>query len=513
MATELEPVFLKNMPDKVVYVPVGMGALAARAYAVNTGQATWEEVNGEPAANPGANGAFDAAMISAGKTFSDLGSNVRQLWAAMTGNEEAEQREIQKQATANRQFAPLQDERPVSTFVGGTLPYFAVPGGKVAQIGAGAIQGGLEGDTLGQRLGGAALGAGLSLAGQKAGDYLGMKAQNAFQRMSGNPNAAARKALIDAGVPLSLSQRTDSAVSKPLARFFERGRFVLTGNQPKGAAQQRKMTELITDALGIKAKKLTREAIGKAVKQNDEVFQSAAQRAGGKFFPDDELFSAIDDVAARFDEIGTDSAQVGRIFDNFRDLKNSNGLDGINARKLLRLRSNLSEATTKTDVETSAVVDALNAVDDLIARNVPDLAADLRVARDRFRLLLAVRRGAALSPQGDINVQTFTKNLERIFRDFDANVPLPRSLGPAGEAVAGINQVVDPFRSSATAENLSAIGIPGAGGVEPSLLLKGLLGMSAPFAGGGTGGVVGGGTGRAAADPLMNLLGISPEQK
>jgi hypothetical protein len=490
--------------------------LSARAYAVETGQATWEEVNGEPAVTAGASGPIESALISAGKTTVDLGSNLKQFFAEMFGNDAAAEREKAKQAEANRLFSPLQQERPISTFAGSMLPYFAVPGGKALQIGAGAVEGALSGDTPEQRLLGAGIGAGAGFLGQKIGDKLGARVQNAAQRARGNPNAMARKELLDAGVPLTLSQRTDSPISRPLARFFERGRFVLTGSQPKGAAQQKRLTELVGDALGINSKKLTREALGKAVNQNDEVFQRAASRVQGQLVPDERLVQEAAGIISEFDRVGSDSAQVKTIFKEFRDFAGGADLfsledaSRLDPDRFLKLRSRLSAATTKSDIETEPLVAAIKAMDERLAREVPDLADDLMVARDRFRLLLAIRRGRALSPQGDINVNTFTNNLERVFNDFDVGKPLPRGLRESGEAIAAFNQITDPFRSSATAENLAALGGGGLGAAaDPALLVRFLTGTAAPFAGGGTGGLLGGGVGRTAA---TNLLALDPNR-
>lgn len=450
---------------------------------------------------PEVGGPVNAAMISAGKTLSDIASNIRQA----IGSDQQAQEEMAQQERGDRLFSTVAEERPVASFLGGTLPYFAIPGGKVAQGAFGAVQGALEGDTAGQRTLGAGVGLISGVFGQKAGDYLGARIQNFGQRLAGNPNASARAALLKAGVPMNLSERTDGIISKPLARFFERGRFVLTGSQPKGAAQQKQLTELITEALGIKAPRLTREALGEADRGITQVFQSAAARLGSPIRPGRAFRQEALDAIKLFDEVGTDSAQIGKVFDQFRDLARPGA--SINPEVYLRLRSNLGQMTTKSDAETKALVAAIDSLDNQVARIAPDLADELRVARDRFRLMLAIRRGASLSPQGDINTNSFTKSLERIFSDFDVGKPLPRSLEGAGEAMAGFNQVADPFRSSGTAENALSAGLPSASAAaDPSGVLKVAAGALAPFAGGGTGGLIGGGVGRVGGQSLLDLL-------
>ena len=474
-------------------------------YAMATRQATPYELTGDPSLRTTAAGPFDAAMISAGKTVNDIGSNLKQSYAEVVGNDADAAREKDKQADANWRTSNVSSDFPVSSFVGSSLPYFAVPGGKAAQVGAGVLEGAISGDSISDRVKRASLGGGAALVGAKIGDKVGARFQNRVQSSMGNPNATARRSLMDAGIPLTLSQRTDG-LSKPLARFFERGRFVWTGSQPMSGQQQARLTGLITEALGIKAPKLTREALGKAVSQNQAVFRDATNRITGKIVPDADLLQAAGDALTEFSRVGSDSPQVERVFNAFVDAVTSPG--GVDPDVYLRLRSNLSAATTKSDIETSAIVQAIDAMDEQISRLVPDLADDLRVARDRFRLLMAVRGGAALSPGGDINVASLTKNLEKVFNNFDANVPLPRQLGQAGEAVANYNQVIDPFRSSGTAENAMAAGIPGMGAnIDPSAFARFLAGSAAPFAGGGAGALLGGGLSRSITS---GLLGVSP---
>lgn len=482
-------------------------AITIRQYAYESGQATKEEAGISNEFQPPKLDPVMAGLVSAGKTVADFDLNVKQAFSELFGDDTRAQQFKDAQSRGDRLTESLREDRPVSTFLGGALPYFAAPGGKAVQTTLGAVDGALQGDTAGERLFGAGLGAGLGFFGQKLGDKGGARLQNKVQTLMGNPNASARKELLDAGIPMSLSQRTDGPISKPLATFFERGKFVLTGKQPQGAAQQQKVTQMITDALGVKGEKLTREVLGDAVSKNQAVFRGAAQRVGKNIKADAEMFKASNRAAREFADKGTDSPQVQRIFDNYIDaITNPNG---ISPDEYLKLRSNLSEATLKSDIETDALVEAIQSMDDQLARLVPDLADDLSVARDRFRLLLAIRRGSALSPQGDLNLTTLTKNLERVFRDFDANKPLPGKLRDSGEVIAALNQLVTPFRSSGSAENAAAVALPTAGASDPSAMLRALMGLIAPFSGGGTPGLLGGGTGRAISD---SLLGAIPEE-
>jgi len=208
---------------------------------------------------------FETIAAQARRATLDFMSNVRQAFAEATGDKVGSLREQVNQAERAALFSPAERDRPISSFVGQTIPFMLAPGGKVAQGVAGAVEGGLQGDTLTERAVGAATGLAAGVGGAKIGDEIGMRLQNRAQQFLGRADAGARRELIDQGVPLSLSQRTDGFISKPLARFFERGQFVWTGRAPKGAQQQKKLAGLITDALGIKGTRLTRQILGDAV--------------------------------------------------------------------------------------------------------------------------------------------------------------------------------------------------------------------------------------------------------
>lgn len=505
MAEPHQSVRIKS--GKVVTVPKKLvddgNFLAARAYAVQTGQATWTEV-GHDEPNPGLSApdsapaftkAVEAGLIGAGRRLAQTGSNVRQLLAeAGDRGSEAEQEQL-RQNEMNRLAQPIKRDFPIASFIGEAGPSFAVPGGRVPQVAAGAVEGALEGESPASRVGLGALGAGLGLFGARLGDRGGSATQRRAQSALGDPDASARQALADADVPLSLSQRLPrgGGPSRPLSRFFERAQFALTGNQPMGPQQQQRLIEIMGEALDVKGRRLTREVLGEAVNKNKRVFRSAAERIAertddGFIRPDQDFFNDLSHAEELFSEVGSDSPQVEKIFR--RAIEQAS--DGrFKPEQYLKIRSNLSEATAKpaAGAEIPAIVSAIDAYDSMLGRLAPELADDMRVARERFRLLLAVRRGSALAPDGSVNVSTLTKNLERVFRDFDVGKPLPGVARDAGEVVAGLNQLVDGFRSSGTAENALT--------TDVSKMAKALAPFILSVSGGGTGALLGGGAARS----------------
>ena len=101
---------------------------------------------------------MNAAMISAGKETTQLGSNAAQLFFELAGATGQAQQEKEKQAERDRLTAPVSQQYPKASFGGRVLPNFAVPGGLPAQIGAGVVQGALASDDPAGRVGGAAMG-------------------------------------------------------------------------------------------------------------------------------------------------------------------------------------------------------------------------------------------------------------------------------------------------------------------------------------------------------------------
>lgn len=88
-------------------------------------------------------GPVDSLMIGAGNTFNKIGAGV----ASLFGGDDTDARINAEQAESDRLMAPLRDERPVTSAIGGALPYVAtapLSGGLTTQAALGAGLGGLE---------------------------------------------------------------------------------------------------------------------------------------------------------------------------------------------------------------------------------------------------------------------------------------------------------------------------------------------------------------------------------
>jgi hypothetical protein len=519
--------------NKIIYVPIDIATsvdeLGLRQYAFQSGQVESQEAAGLPGEHSpvdkggmSASGYYQgtsptaAALIGAGRRMDRMGAQFGQLM----GKEGA----VEREQEIDRLSTPIRQSNPASSFVGESiLPELAVPGGKLMQGAAGLTEGVLSGDTPGQRASLGLLGLLLGIGGAKLGEMGGQRTREGVQTLMGDADVAARSAVRNAGVPLSLSQQLSrpgqgmrsvfgGSLSRPMVRFFERAKFTLTGNQPLGPKQQAEISKALSEVFGISSTRyprFTREALGAADRNITPVFRNAARQAavesGGRVQFDNAAQQVADEILRAMQKTGSDSNVARTTITNaVNDIKSGQMLPD----DLLRLRSSLSEATTLDTAGPNIrqLVGLIDVIDDSLMHQAPHIADDLITARERFRLMLALRRGSALAPDGSLNVPTFTKNLERVFNNFDIGAPLPGSLRETGEAIAGFNQLLDPFRSSGTAENLMAAG--GDAGI-----LRKVLAPLASVSGGGTGALLGGGFARsllAPHSPLDTVLSQRP---
>lgn len=435
------------------------------------------------------------AAQAAGAELMRLGSNIQQAQADFMGNEERSEELKEQQKRIGEFSSRLFRERPGATITGQVAPFMAVPGGKVAQMGAGAFQGFMEGDTMPERLGGAALGAGLAFTGQALGNRIGNFANRQFGRLFRAAREPAREVLETLGIPMTISQRTGD----PLSRFTERLQFVLTNNQPKLDAQKRALTRMVANFLGEDSDSILRATRASINTRLGRMFRDAAHRAGGVVDFDQAARAQASQLLSRADDLQGANSLYRTLIKRLDD----NAFNGqMDADQLLQLRSDLSalSASRNVDIEVPEIVKAIDLIDDQIMRVAPDLADDLRLARQQFRVFLAVVRGRSLDPDGIINADTFETSLQAIFPSFRRGSPLPGGARPIGEGIDAFRQVVRPFRTSSTAENLLSVGAAPLIGLgltgDPEGLGAGVLATGLALSGGGAGGLLGGGAGR-----------------
>ena len=278
-----------------------------------------------------------------------------------------------------------------------------IPGGAMVQTGIGALTGALTAD---DPVAGAVTGGGLSAGGAMAGNIIGR---------IGNARAAL--------------QQTDEAGR--LLRNMENLGFELTPAQRVGNIATRQLEA------GLKSNFLTSGAFERTLTRNQRLLNRIAARAIGQNADNvgvvvrdqaadamGEVFDSVGDSVPTVEIAGAfadDLAQQGlpaRFLQNI-DLNNPAGV--ITGREAMTLRSKLGTASRAAwrngDDVTGTVLDDL--IDELDARmNVPDdVAAEWAVARERWRNLLTLERGASISAEGNVNPQSLLRAQRNFFRE------------------------------------------------------------------------------------------------
>lgn len=489
-------------PEAEVIDPSNIGALRVRNSEGVEG--VLQTVNGRQVFTPlpapeGASGPLDAMMLEAGRAATTLGTRID----AALGDERARYDVRQQDAQA----APIRDEYPIASAIGASLPGMAIPGGILAQTAVGAAEGAL--DTPETPVSGALMGGTFGFAGSKFGDAIADSIRGLSRRLSTSSATRARQAARDmaaeAGIPLTVAERTDSAV----AEFFDRQASTVLGNPVKGPSKQRALNKAFSRALGVEgADSLDGAVLNQAAQQYGEVFERAANEVDA--IPLTDTFASNLEA---LEQTARDVVPNSRAMRQLERVQSMALLEQIDGKQYNRLRSELGKLSR---AEWSSGGDSVSAefIDDIIGTldsalqevAPPDMVFDLSDARAGWKLLAAARTGAAISPDGNVNPVSMARALERSYQGLDLNRFAPGAIGRAQRANLAAT-AFPPYKSSGTAERsiFSNLGGMGAGLAE--------LGL-----GGGAASQIGGGLARgqlpnvnaaieATANGLMQFIG------
>lgn len=479
---------------KVVLVPDEIAAAfdrgeisknGIRDFAVSSGQARPADIGLEES-RIGARNPLDATLLQAGRRSIDLLDQTKRLFGDPAASERLAERE--------RLAAPIQEEFPVASFIGGALPSAAVPGGKVVQLGVGALEGVLEGDDLQSRLIGGGTGLAFGLLGQKLGDQLVDNLSRRFQQLTRRTNFPARRdaALIGADLPISGRISADSFIgrfNRGTAKFFENIKDGIVGSQLSRGQQQRALARAASSALpGERVNKLTPEYMASVTDELGKMYDDVANQIDNFLVRDADLLDAMDNLADEALELA-DKTSVGKLIAKTADELSGN-ISGSRFKELRRklVRASLSADTTDADLLHSAV----DTMHEMLKREVPDAAETLTAANQGWQFLKFLRSPNVISPAGEINTRSAAAAAQRFWPDFD----LRRVSNPVAKPFAlGLKAIreLDPGKADLTAQAIR------------SGFLTSLTGGLA-LAGGGAGGQLGGALGRSLSRETSPLL-------
>lgn len=357
-------------------------------------------------------GLGESLAISAGRTFDKAAMGLKQL--TLSGLQQLPlpeminkgiSQELGEMATQegekNEAFSALEKNRPISTAIGGALPYLAIPA-SMGVIPSAAVVGGAEAmqyGTPGERATRGMFGFGGALAGGLVGKGVGkMIAPTAPGAVSGTQASA-----LSAGQKLGIQPRLSEVTG---SRFLSRMED-MAARTPGGAgvmddfarANAQAINRAASKAIGENADEMTPAVFAAARARITKPFEDLKKLPGNPVKLNQSVISAADDVLRQQTKMISQQQDAGLI-DLAKNLKwaasNRGKIDG-EAYQLLR--SGLSEASfDATGTNKTLYGKLLEAVDNsadasLRSAGHGGLADSLKASRPQYAGLLQLERG------------------------------------------------------------------------------------------------------------------------
>jgi hypothetical protein len=481
-----------------------MSAVTADKPAVDPGKAYLEELAQEQ-------GPIDAALIGAGRAFTQLGRGVGNLFGG----------DYAPNPTEEVAYQALQQERPIATAIGESAPYMAAGGatGAVlrqagiagvlphigAQAGTGALVGGATyAPTAEDRLVNAATEGALSAGGEVLGRVAGRVISPRFKpRTDASLGATAQRL----GYNVLPSTRAEGLQN--FRQNFEGGLESMIGSgglfNKRLQANQKVYNRHAAQAIGENTDTIT-----------GDVYRNARERIGAELnrltnsagtIPignDDELIDAVVDIAGDriFPMIAQGGDPIGKATERALDVL-ERGIErgGLSAKELfaqqVRLRQLGQQALSGANPNVTvgrALLEMQELMLDAIKRGLPEAEQEaFDLARKQYRNLMTVKRN--FDPvTGDVSAKKAANFLQR--KD-DYGFTRNTNKSPFYEGTRFLGRLQPKLQSSGTAERmnmqniiLGAIGGAGAGagGGEDSMFggagAGAVAGLALPYAAG-----------------------------
>ncbi len=467
-------------PITVRDVPEGMSKAQVRQRLLQSGSITLEDI-GQQTAAPGVSGPFQAAMVEAGSFLPELGTRL----AALGGDERA----LADVAEQRAMMQPMREQHPIASMAGGALQA-PVPGGPLIQAGVGAVMGALETpESPGM---GAAIGGTFGGVGARLGDVAADRAGAAISRLRSTGRAKAQQLARQVDFPLTRAERALTEPGAQVAAFFDRQASTVLGRAVKGPSKQASLNKTFARALGVgDAAELTGDVLNRAARKHGAVFESVSKNVD-----DIPLTESFSEGLAGIEQMAADMVPNARAMRQLERVTNAALSGNLTGKQYLRLRSEMgrisrTEWRSGGDQVSGEFLDELIGVlDQALAEAAPEYVSELADARSGWRLLQAVRSGAALDPQGNVNPLSMARALERTYPGLDLGRFADGAIGRAQRANLAAS-AFPAFRSSGTAERSILSNVPGMA-----------VGLTELALGGGSGSLAGGSLGTSAARPL-----------
>jgi hypothetical protein len=224
------------------------------------------------------------------------------------------------------------------------------------------------------------------------------------------PRAAvtdAARTLMDAGVPLDLSQRTGSTFAGRLRSAVADHPITATAQDRFKTAQQKAFNRAVLTRIGEDSAEATQEVMARAKDRIGAQFDRIG--ADGTVFDDalqNDMARLVDEARATVPE-----SELTPFLKNVDNLLNSVGKDGrIPGAQLTRLRSNLSKLS-KNPMVGEAASGLEDALVSSLERSYPGQRADLRNAVTQYRNLKIIEASISKGTERDISPLALSNQL------------------------------------------------------------------------------------------------------
>lgn len=438
-------------------------------------------------------GTVDAALIGAGKTFTDIGRGIQDAYYGLTNNEQGRAEIAQRQAAEQQAYTPLSQHQGVATMVGEALPYVAsAPLGGTSIAGQAALAGGLG-------------------AARQTGGLQERAMQGALEGTIGGVGAGV------GGMAGRVANRIRGAGDDIASRFVQQG-----GRVTPGQAMDSNL--LRTAEAGMESAGL----LGSIGRANQAQLQSKVSKAIGQSVPDlsdDGLIRAAGEIGERFNmatagktvdipESLTTRLQTLTKENPFVEIPDNMGqISGDLYQQLRSQLSGMARSEARSATKTPGMGEYLSKTIDQLdeAFEAAAGAADkklLRTAREQWKNLLALEKGAALTADGLVNpksARTALRNSYGKHASKERMLPETRDMMDfmSASASRGLSPIVgDSGTATRALLPIVGAGLGGYGGDAEGALMGGLLGIAAGRGYAGMGNLLAGGEA-----PLARMFG------
>ena len=455
-----------------------MGQLAQNP---DTGEVFYIHDDGSivPADNPG-------MMAFAGRRTASMGSGLQAAYGELTDQPELVNQANLDSAERNRLWAGYDENNPVTKMLGDAVPSLAagvVTGGRsltgqlAASAGVGAVESALDYDAGGDYLSRALAGGAAGVIGDIGGRVLGrvtrsVKGMVDDFRLGRNvaDNPVAREAE-ELGLETLGSQRAmpDSQTQRSLQRLEQGAESSMFSQGLQSGVQESNQAvfrEGVLKAIGLDPAEFTDLSPETLLAANrrisdgfTDVSMMVAERGGTLQIPDDLARSIkgtrgqISDLIARGRFAGLDNGVIS-------------GNEWNVARRALSQDAAQRAAKGEYEIADELFAD-VETLDRLIEERLPDnLLDDFARLREQYRVFKTVNRDGVVNPDGEVVIKSLNRRL-RNDTGFGNTARLgtettnPETAELINLARVGANPQLQPFRSSGTAENLSAQRVAG----------------------------------------------------